>query len=33
MANDTYTFKRLESEVRSYCRSFPTVFRPAEGPR
>lgn len=23
--------ERLESEVRSYCRSFPTVFRRAEG--
>jgi len=24
-------FERLESEVRSYCRSFPTVFETAEG--
>jgi len=24
-------FERLESEVRSYCRSFPTVFRTAQG--
>jgi diaminobutyrate-2-oxoglutarate transaminase len=24
-------FERLESEVRSYCRSFPTVFTSAEG--
>ncbi|MEF2553193.1 diaminobutyrate--2-oxoglutarate transaminase [Aurantimonas sp. A2-1-M11] len=24
------TFARLESEVRSYCRSFPTVFRTAQ---
>lgn len=24
------TFARLESEVRSYCRSFPTVFRKAQ---
>jgi len=24
-------FKRLESEVRSYCRSFPTVFTKAQG--
>jgi diaminobutyrate-2-oxoglutarate transaminase len=29
--NSTETFKRLESEVRSYCRSFPTVFTTAEG--
>ena len=25
------TIERLESEVRSYCRSFPTVFGRAEG--
>jgi diaminobutyrate-2-oxoglutarate transaminase len=25
------TFERLESEVRSYCRDFPTVFRRARG--
>jgi diaminobutyrate-2-oxoglutarate transaminase len=25
------TFERLESEVRSYCRSFPTVFETAKG--
>lgn len=29
--NDTRTFERLESEVRSYCRSFPTVFATANG--
>ena len=27
------TFKRVESEVRSYCRSFPTVFTKANGAR
>ena len=27
----TSTIQRLESEVRSYCRSFPTVFTKAEG--
>ncbi|MCA9200490.1 MAG: aminotransferase class III-fold pyridoxal phosphate-dependent enzyme, partial [Planctomycetales bacterium] len=26
-----HTFERLESNVRSYCRSFPTVFTEAEG--
>jgi diaminobutyrate-2-oxoglutarate transaminase len=26
-------FERLESEVRGYCRSFPTVFRRARGAR
>jgi len=26
-----HTFERLESEVRSYCRSFPAVFAKAEG--
>lgn len=25
--NDTTIFERIESEVRGYCRSFPTVFR------
>ncbi|MEZ4240077.1 MAG: diaminobutyrate--2-oxoglutarate transaminase [Myxococcota bacterium] len=30
--NDTSAFARLESEVRSYCRSFPTVFATASGP-
>lgn len=29
MANDV--FQRIESEVRSYCRSFPTVFNKAQG--
>lgn len=29
--NDTRTFERLESNVRSYCRSFPTVFQTASG--
>jgi diaminobutyrate-2-oxoglutarate transaminase len=24
-------FERLESEVRSYCRSWPTVFQTARG--
>ncbi len=28
---DLSTFSRLESEVRSYCRNFPTVFTHAEG--
>ena len=27
------TFERLESDVRSYCRSFPTVFTRAVGSR
>ncbi|MCC6142232.1 MAG: diaminobutyrate--2-oxoglutarate transaminase [Candidatus Hydrogenedentes bacterium] len=26
------TFNRLESEVRGYCRSFPTIFTKARGP-
>ncbi|MEN8159904.1 MAG: aminotransferase class III-fold pyridoxal phosphate-dependent enzyme, partial [Myxococcota bacterium] len=26
-------FERLESEVRGYCRSFPTVFSHAQGAR
>ncbi|HJL19329.1 MAG TPA: diaminobutyrate--2-oxoglutarate transaminase [Sandaracinaceae bacterium LLY-WYZ-13_1] len=29
--NSIQTFERLESEVRSYCRAFPTVFTTAEG--
>jgi diaminobutyrate-2-oxoglutarate transaminase len=29
--NDKSTFTRLESQVRGYCRSFPTVFASAEG--
>jgi diaminobutyrate-2-oxoglutarate transaminase len=29
--NDTKTFTRLESAVRSYCRSFPTVFASSRG--
>lgn len=28
---NTATFKQLESQVRSYCRSFPVVFDKAEG--
>lgn len=28
---NTDTFTQLESEVRSYCRSFPVVFKTAEG--
>ncbi|MGE0786345.1 MAG: diaminobutyrate--2-oxoglutarate transaminase [Sandaracinaceae bacterium] len=28
---DTRTFERLESAVRTYCRSFPTVFETARG--
>ncbi|MBE6938359.1 MAG: aspartate aminotransferase family protein [Ruminococcaceae bacterium] len=28
---DTSVFERYESEVRSYCRSFPTVFSRAKG--
>ncbi len=31
-ANSTQTFETYESEVRSYCRSFPTVFTTAQGP-
>ena len=27
----TDIFQKLESNVRSYCRSFPTVFRSARG--
>lgn len=30
---DMQTFDRLESSVRSYCRSFPTVFTQARGSR
>ncbi|MFT5027019.1 MAG: hypothetical protein ACI9CV_001782, partial [Ilumatobacter sp.] len=29
--NPMATFDRLESEVRGYCRSWPTVFRSAHG--
>ena len=29
---DVRTFERLESQVRSYCRSFPVVFEKASGP-
>ncbi len=29
--NDKSTFTRLESRVRGYCRSFPTVFESAQG--
>lgn len=29
--NGLETFQRLESEVRGYCRSFPTVFTRAQG--
>ncbi|MCA9607326.1 MAG: diaminobutyrate--2-oxoglutarate transaminase [Myxococcales bacterium] len=29
--NDKSTFERLESAVRGYCRSFPTVFETARG--
>ncbi len=32
-ANSLETFQRLESEVRGYVRSFPTVFERAEGAR
>jgi len=28
---DLHTFERLESNVRGYCRSFPTVFAKAKG--
>ncbi|WP_051062859.1 diaminobutyrate--2-oxoglutarate transaminase [Ilumatobacter nonamiensis] len=30
-ADDLSTFERLESEVRSYCRGWPTVFETAQG--
>ncbi len=30
-APDVAAFERLESEVRSYCRSFPTVFQKSSG--
>ncbi|MDW3215957.1 MAG: diaminobutyrate--2-oxoglutarate transaminase [Ilumatobacteraceae bacterium] len=30
-AGDLSTFERLESDVRSYCRGWPTVFEHAEG--
>ncbi len=33
MSKDLRVFERLESEVRSYCRSFPTVFTKALGYR
>ncbi|UOR11205.1 diaminobutyrate--2-oxoglutarate transaminase [Halobacillus amylolyticus] len=31
MNNDLKVFDELESEVRSYCRSFPTIFTKAKG--
>jgi diaminobutyrate-2-oxoglutarate transaminase len=31
MQPDLHTIERLESEVRTYCRSFPTVFDTARG--
>ncbi|WP_173917162.1 diaminobutyrate--2-oxoglutarate transaminase [Halobacillus sp. Marseille-Q1614] len=31
MNNDLSVFDQLESEVRSYCRSFPTIFTKAQG--
>ncbi|WP_082234868.1 diaminobutyrate--2-oxoglutarate transaminase [Halobacillus massiliensis] len=31
MNNDLSVFEQLESEVRSYCRSFPTMFTKAQG--
>ncbi|MFG6149696.1 diaminobutyrate--2-oxoglutarate transaminase [Halobacillus sp. B23F22_1] len=31
MKNDLTVFEQLESEVRSYCRSFPTIFTKAQG--
>lgn len=31
-ANNTRPFEEYESEVRSYCRNFPTVFTTAKGP-
>ncbi|MFC7063105.1 diaminobutyrate--2-oxoglutarate transaminase [Halobacillus seohaensis] len=31
MKNDLTVFEQLESEVRSYCRSFPTIFTKAKG--
>ena len=31
MNTDTKTFETYESEVRSYCRNFPTVFTTAKG--
>lgn len=33
MTNDLTTFETMESEVRGYCRSFPTVFERAQGYR
>src|SRR5262245_1398776 len=32
MESDTSAFERLESNVRRYCRTFPTVFARASGP-
>lgn len=32
MKTNPNIFDRLESEVRSYCRAFPAVFRKAKGP-
>ncbi len=32
MKSNTEPFESYESEVRSYCRSFPTVFTTAKGP-
>ncbi|BCJ86705.1 diaminobutyrate--2-oxoglutarate transaminase [Effusibacillus dendaii] len=31
VTNPLYVFEQLESEVRSYCRSFPTVFSRSSG--
>ncbi len=31
MTMDMHIFQELESEVRSYCRSFPTIFKRARG--
>jgi diaminobutyrate-2-oxoglutarate transaminase len=31
MGKETDVFERLESEVRGYCRAFPTVFQKARG--
>ena len=31
-ANNTQAFENYESQVRSYCRNFPTVFATAKGP-
>src|SRR5450755_4555009 len=32
MESNVSTFERLESNVRRYCRTFPTVFARARGP-